>query len=120
MRNKKLAQLRKYLESGTFIVALLAVGGGIVAPITALAQDKKDEITFDLVQDDVFERRGRQAIAGGDQGVFHRDRQGSLYCSNLLDKRAMYASHQTTWLPNQRIVSVSQPRTIGFDLKVTF
>jgi len=28
MRNKKLAQLCKYLESGTFIVALLAVGGG--------------------------------------------------------------------------------------------
>jgi hypothetical protein len=54
MRNKKLAQLRKYLESGTFIVALLAVGGGIVAPITALAQDKKDEITFDLVANPKF------------------------------------------------------------------
>jgi hypothetical protein len=26
MRNKKLAQLCKYLESGTFIVVLLAVG----------------------------------------------------------------------------------------------
>jgi iron complex outermembrane recepter protein len=46
--------------------------------------------------------------------------EASVYCSNLFDKRAMYASHQTSWYPNQRIVSVSQPRTIGFDIKLNF
>ena len=45
---------------------------------------------------------------------------GSVYCSNLFNKRAMYASHQTAWLPNQQIVSVSQPRTIGFDFTLWF
>jgi iron complex outermembrane recepter protein len=43
---------------------------------------------------------------------------GSVYVSNLFDKRAMYASHQSSWYPNQQIISVSQPRTIGFDLRV--
>jgi outer membrane receptor protein involved in Fe transport len=45
---------------------------------------------------------------------------GSLYASNLFNERALYASHQTSWYPNQRIVSVGQPRTIGFELKLTY
>jgi iron complex outermembrane recepter protein len=53
-------------------------------------------------------------------GITTSKYSGSIYCSNLFDQRAMYASHQTIWYPNQRIVSVSQPRTIGFELKLTF
>lgn len=44
----------------------------------------------------------------------------SIYVSNLFNTRAVYASHQTSWLPNQQIVSVGQPRTIGVDFKVHF
>jgi outer membrane receptor protein involved in Fe transport len=45
---------------------------------------------------------------------------GSVYCTNVFDKRAMYASQKVVWFPNQRVVSVSQPRTIGFDFSLYF
>jgi hypothetical protein len=44
----------------------------------------------------------------------------SVYCTNVLDRRAMYASYVESWFPNQRIVSVSQPRTVGFDINLYF
>jgi outer membrane receptor protein involved in Fe transport len=45
---------------------------------------------------------------------------GAVYVSNVFNKRAMFESFRETWLPNQRIVSVSQPRTIGFQIKKSF
>jgi iron complex outermembrane receptor protein len=45
---------------------------------------------------------------------------GAVYVSNLFNKRAMFESFRQTWLPNQRIVSVSQPRTIGLQIKKSF
>ena len=44
----------------------------------------------------------------------------SVYCTNVLDRRAMYSSYEESWFPNQRIVSVSQPRTVGVDVTLWF
>jgi outer membrane receptor protein involved in Fe transport len=45
---------------------------------------------------------------------------GAFYVSNVFNKRAMFESFRETWLPNQRIVSVSRPRTIGIQIKKSF
>jgi outer membrane receptor protein involved in Fe transport len=45
---------------------------------------------------------------------------GSVYVSNLFNKRAMFESFRQTWLPNQRIISVSRPRTVGVQIKKSF
>jgi outer membrane receptor protein involved in Fe transport len=45
---------------------------------------------------------------------------GAFYVSNVFNKRAMFESFRQTWLPNQRIVSVSRPRTIGIQIKKSF
>lgn len=44
----------------------------------------------------------------------------SLYVSNVFNDKAMFESFRQTWLPNQRIVSVNQPRTVGFTVKKRF
>jgi hypothetical protein len=49
MRTVKFTKCCKYLESGTIIFALVSVMGAVVSPVAASAQNKKDEITFDLV-----------------------------------------------------------------------
>ena len=49
MRNNKFAQYLNRLELGTLVIALVTTIGGAVLPTTASAQDKKDEISFDLV-----------------------------------------------------------------------
>jgi hypothetical protein len=49
MRNDMYAQYRNRLKRGTLLFALGAAIGGGILPISASAQDKKDEITFDLV-----------------------------------------------------------------------
>jgi outer membrane receptor protein involved in Fe transport len=45
---------------------------------------------------------------------------GAFYVSNLTNKRAVYEAFRETWLPNQRIISVSRPRTVGFQIKKSF
>jgi hypothetical protein len=54
MRNDKYAQYRNRLKRGTLLFALGAAIGGGILPIAASAQDKKDEITFDLVANPSF------------------------------------------------------------------
>jgi hypothetical protein len=54
MRNNKFVHYWKHLEMGTLIIALVTTIGGAVLPIAASAQDKKDEITFDLVANPSF------------------------------------------------------------------
>jgi hypothetical protein len=54
MRTSKFTQCWKYLESGTIIFALASVMGAVVSPVAAEAQNKKDEITFDLVPNPKF------------------------------------------------------------------
>ena len=49
MRNNKFTQYWNRLEMGTIIFALAATIVGGVLPAAASAQDKKDEISFDLV-----------------------------------------------------------------------
>jgi hypothetical protein len=51
MRTSKFTQ---YLESGTVIFALVSVMCAAVSPIVSSAQDKKDEISFDLVPNSQF------------------------------------------------------------------
>ena len=45
---------------------------------------------------------------------------GAFYIANLFNKRAMFESFRETWLPNQQIISVSRPRTVGFQVKKSF
>ena len=54
MRTINFTQCWKYLESGTIIFVLASVMGVIVSPIAASAQNKKDEISFDLVPNPQF------------------------------------------------------------------
>jgi hypothetical protein len=54
MRNNKFTQCRKYLESGRLLFTLVTVMGAAVSPLAASAQNKKDEISFDLVADPKF------------------------------------------------------------------
>ena len=54
MRRSKFTHCWKYLESSTLIFALASVMGAVVTPIAASAQDKKDEIAFDLVPNPQF------------------------------------------------------------------
>ena len=54
MRTSKFTQCWKYLESGTIIFVMVSIMGAIVSPVAAPAQDKKDEISFDLVPNPQF------------------------------------------------------------------
>jgi hypothetical protein len=54
MRKNKFRECRKFLESGTIIFALVTVMGAVVSPLAASAQNKKDEISFDLVANPKF------------------------------------------------------------------
>src|ERR1700760_375433 len=54
MRTNKFTKYWKYLESGTIMFALVSVIGTVVSPVTASAQNKKDEISFDLVANPKF------------------------------------------------------------------
>jgi hypothetical protein len=51
---RKFTECWKYLESGTILFALVTVIGAAFAPTAASAQDKKNEITFDLVANPKF------------------------------------------------------------------
>jgi outer membrane receptor protein involved in Fe transport len=53
-------------------------------------------------------------------GVMTGGWTASVFCTNLFDKRAMYSSYEESWFPNQRLVSVSQPRTVGVDFTLYF
>lgn len=44
----------------------------------------------------------------------------TAYVSNVFNERAMFESFRQAWLPNQRIVSASQPRTVGVTVKRSF
>src|ERR1700743_723109 len=48
MRNKTLVNYRNGFLTGTMALALSTAIGGLIAPATAAAPDKKDEISFDL------------------------------------------------------------------------
>jgi hypothetical protein len=54
MRNNKFTPYLDRLELGTLVIALAATIGGAVLPTAASAQDKKDEISFDLVPNPSF------------------------------------------------------------------
>jgi hypothetical protein len=54
MKNSKFAQYRNYLESGMIIFALTTILGAVISPIAASAQDKKDEVSFNLVANPKF------------------------------------------------------------------
>ena len=54
MRNKTLAQFLNSFATGVIIFALSTAIGGVIFPTTAAAQDKKDEISFDLVPNPKF------------------------------------------------------------------
>ena len=54
MRNNKFGQYLERLELGTLVIALATTLGSALLPTTALAQDKKDEISFDLVPNPAF------------------------------------------------------------------
>lgn len=54
MRNKKFMEYWNRFATGTMIFALATVVGGIISPAVASAQDKKDEINFDLVPNPQF------------------------------------------------------------------
>jgi hypothetical protein len=54
MRNNKYTQYRNRLETGMILFALAAAIGGGILPAAASAQDKKDEISFDLVANPSF------------------------------------------------------------------
>lgn len=45
---------------------------------------------------------------------------GNFYATNLTNKRAMFESFRNSQLPNQQVVSVSPPLTIGFTVKRSF
>jgi outer membrane receptor protein involved in Fe transport len=53
-------------------------------------------------------------------GMRNDDWAVSVYVSNVFNERAMFESFRQAWLPNQRIVSVSQPRTFGVSIKRSF
>jgi len=54
MTNNKFVQYWNDLELGTLVIALAIMVGASVLPTAAGAQDKKDEITFDLVANPTF------------------------------------------------------------------
>jgi hypothetical protein len=54
MGNKTFAKYRNSFATGAMVVALSAAIGGIMVPATAAAQDKKDEVSFDLVPNPQF------------------------------------------------------------------
>lgn len=54
MRNKTFMQYWNCLEMGTIVFALVTAIGGFVLPGAASAQDKKDEISFNLVANPQF------------------------------------------------------------------
>lgn len=53
-------------------------------------------------------------------GVTGSDWTGTLYVQNIADKRAIFESYGGGFFPNQRVTSISQPRTIGFTVKKRF
>jgi iron complex outermembrane receptor protein len=53
-------------------------------------------------------------------GVSSEGWSGALYVSNVFNKRAMYEAFRFPQFPNQQLVSVSRPRTIGFQVKKVF
>jgi hypothetical protein len=55
VRSSKLAKYFHRMEMGTIIFTLTTAVGGFVLPVAASAQDKKDEISFDLVPNPKFE-----------------------------------------------------------------
>jgi len=54
MRNKTFARYWKPFANGAMVLALSTTIGGFISPATAAAQDKKDEISFDLVPNTQF------------------------------------------------------------------
>jgi hypothetical protein len=54
MRNHKYTQYWNRIKMGSMLFALTAAIGGAILPPTASAQDKKDEISFDLVANPSF------------------------------------------------------------------
>ena len=54
MKTSKFLECLKCLESGTSIFVLATVIGAVVSPIAALAQNKKDETSFDRVANPKF------------------------------------------------------------------
>jgi hypothetical protein len=54
MRTSKLLKCLNYLESGASIFILTSVMGAVISPVAALAQNKKDETSFDLVVNPKF------------------------------------------------------------------
>ena len=54
MRNHKYTRYWNNLKMGSMLFALTVAIGGAILPATASAQDKKDEISFDLVANPSF------------------------------------------------------------------
>src|SRR5580692_2164741 len=54
MRTSKFRKCCKYLESVTIMFALASAMAAVVSPVAASAQNKKDEISFDLVANPKF------------------------------------------------------------------
>src|ERR1700727_1467088 len=54
MRNHKYTRYWNNLKMGSMLFALTVAIGGAILPATASAQDKKDEISFDLVPNPSF------------------------------------------------------------------
>ena len=54
MRNETSTKHWNSFATGTMVLALSAVIGGFISPATAAAQNKKDEISFDLVPNTQF------------------------------------------------------------------
>jgi hypothetical protein len=54
VKNSRFAKYANRLKTGTIIFALTTVIGGFVLPLAVSAQDKKDEISFDLVPNPKF------------------------------------------------------------------
>jgi hypothetical protein len=54
VRNKTLTEWSNSLATGAMILALSTAIGGLLAPLTAAAQGKKDDISFDLVPNPAF------------------------------------------------------------------
>jgi hypothetical protein len=54
MRNKLFAKYGECFTTGAMFLAILTAIGGFISPTAASAQDKKDEISFDLVPNPKF------------------------------------------------------------------
>jgi iron complex outermembrane recepter protein len=53
-------------------------------------------------------------------GVNANDWTTTLYISNITNKRAVFESYGGGFFPNQRVTSISQPRTVGVTFKKQF